>query len=245
MEYKALRGEVKASPANMQLRDQVALLFYNVPLLSQVAATVAQPPFNHDPVITTYDALDIARAMADLQNRVRASNDPNSKRTAGAVQCHFCLAKPGCHEYTAWVDSQVNVLEIVPSIPKAPIHWTVEDWNKFLTAAPLAAQWIDDMKDIARELLKQHPGAIPGWRLQKTGAIETVTDPQELFARFEKLGGKLPDYMACLSVGKGKFKDALAATTGASGKALENALDALMHGIISVKEKAPSIKKVK
>jgi hypothetical protein len=243
IDYKALRGEVTESPSNKQLRDQSVLLYGNVPLLSEVAVAIAQPPSIVEPVVAVYGAMDLALARDELYKRVRASNDPNSPRVAGEVQCHFCLAKGSCPAYAAWQASRMPVQ--IPVSTKPALQWSPEEWSAFLEKASIAEKWLEETKQLAKGILVMQPDAIPGWRLGDTGSIDTVTDPQELFNRFAKLGGKLEDYMACLEVGKTKFKDALAKTTGAKGKSLASTLDTLLEGIISSKEKAKALRRTK
>ena len=245
VEYKTLRGEVEDSTTNMQLRDQAVLLNYNERLLSEIAVTVAQPPASVPPVVTVYGGLDLLQATHDMQLRVIRSNERESwmNRVAGPIQCQFCIAKMECRQYAQWKSQQLPAE--IPTATKSPSMWTVEEWQSFLEREAQARQWLKDVKDYAKMMLGENPEAIPGYKLQRTGELDTVTDPQELFTRFEKLGGKLPDYMKCLDVGKGKFKELLAATTGAKGKMLDAALDVILSGIITSKEKEPTIKKVK
>lgn len=242
IDYKALRGVVDDSTENMQLRDQATLLYTNAVLLSEIGVTIVQPPASIEPIVTVYTGADLQRATSEMFARVVRSNT-STDRTAGHEQCRFCLATQACDAYAIW-NTQRMPAEVPGSIIP-PAMWNAEQWNLFLEREGVAMAWLKETKEYAKSLMKENPARIPGWKLQPTGELDTVTDPQELFTRFEKLGGKLPDYMKCLDVGKGKFKELLAATTGAKGKALELALDVLLSGIITSKEKAPAIKRVK
>lgn len=98
LDYKTGRNEVAASPRNMQLRDLAVLKWMNTPLLSEIAVAIIQPFVTSEPEICIYKEIDIDRAFKEMAERVMASNDPNSPRTAGEIQCKYCRALSICPE---------------------------------------------------------------------------------------------------------------------------------------------------
>jgi hypothetical protein len=94
-----------------------------------------------------------------------------------------------------------------------------------------------------KEGLTKDPNFIPGWFMEEGSWRETVKEPQDLFSRFEAIGGKLQDFMGVISVGKEKFTKAVAKVTGKKGKALETAVKLLYDGLTDRKQDRPSLAK--
>ena len=205
VEYKSLPGEQAESSRNMQLRDQAVLLDFSVPLLSEVGVVVVQPLVTHSPEICVYKRADLVRARDELYARVNASNNPNSPRKAGDVQCKFCRAKSGCPEYNAWAGKEVAATPETESLIEKPVfQWSPEERSIFLTRAGVIEKWIDNCKLELKKMLKADPEAIPGYEL-KPGAMKgTIINPQTVFDNFSKVGGTLDSFLKCVSVTKAK-----------------------------------------
>ena len=243
MDYKTLAGDQAASPENRQLRDLAVLKAGQLPMLEEIAVAVVQPLATYNPTTTLYNKAALDRAAGEMQARVLASNDPNSKRTPGPVQCKFCKAALAgqCLEYTRWAGSHVPQLYTVSNVPVA--QWTPEQRADFCERRGIAQRWLDQCEAAMKEGLEKDPNFVPGWWMEPGSWRETVNDPQALFTRFEAMGGKLPDYMGTLSVGKEKFTKAVAKVTGFKGKKLEQTIKLLLDGIVSRKQDRSSLAK--
>lgn len=238
IEYKTLPGDLPSSAENMQLRDQAALAAGSL-IMSEVMVVPIQPLVTHDPVPCLYDAVSIKQAEAEMFERVRRSNDPNSPRIAGEVQCKFCLAKPHCKEYALWAAAFLPARIALPDLPVS--EWTVEQRVAFCSGVGAVEKWIDDNKEAMKRLLNDDAEAVPGFYL-KPGAIkEAVTDPEALFTRFTALGGTLEQFMSCIAIAKGKFEDQVRAVTNKKGKGLTAQVNALLEGIVEHKQNSPSL----
>jgi hypothetical protein len=243
IDYKTGRDEVTESPRNMQMRDLAVAVWINSPLLQEIAVAIVQPWVTGEPELCVYKEPDIKRAIDEMLVRVSASNNPSSARVAGELQCKYCRAKSRCAEYQKWASAIVPVGDrSIVDIPTA--DWTPDQCAIFLNGLGRAEKWLADCKTSMKELLKLKADSIPGWALKPGVRRETITNAQEVFGRFSKLGGSLEQFMGCIAVGKTKLKEQLAAVTKEKGKSLEKSLNALTLDCVEVKESEPMLKKV-
>lgn len=240
-DYKTLAGEQAASPSNRQLRDLAVMKGGQIPMLEEIAVSVVQPLVTYSPTLTVYNRSALDKALGELHARVMASNDPNSKRIPGPPQCKFCKAALNgiCLEYNRWAGAHVPQLYTVSNVPVS--EWTPEQRADFCERRGIAQRWLDQCKEAMEEGLKNDPNFIPGWWLEPGSWRETVNDPQQLFTRFEALGGKLEDYMGTLSVGKEKFTEAVAKVTKSKGQKLKATVKLLLDGLVSRKQDKSSL----
>lgn len=242
IEWKSLAGDVPVSSENHQLRDQVVLAAGNL-MLTEVMAVVIQPLVTHDPAPCLYDKVSIKQAEDEMFERVRRSNDPTSPRIAGETQCKFCSARPICKEYALWNASLLPARIALPDLPVS--QWTIEQRVAFCSGVAAVEKWIEDNREAMKQLLEQDPEAVPGFYLKPGNIREVVTDPEALFARFVELGGTLDQFMACVSITKGKLEDQTRAITKANGKSLKTKVDKLLEGIVEQKQNSPSLARKK
>jgi hypothetical protein len=203
---------------------------------------VVQPLVTHTPEITIYEEEDINRAEQEMLVRVAASNNPASKRVAGELQCRWCLARRKCPEYQAWAGAMVPGVQSLLSVPVE--QWTPAQRGMFLDKRPVAQKWLDDCEAAMKAGLSKDPAFADGWALADGRTRETITDAQGAFERFTKLGGSAAQFLATVSVGKSKLKEAINAVTGAKGKKLDEVVKALCDGISKTSTDAPMLKKV-
>ena len=239
VEYKTLYGDVPEAPTNEQCRDGVALAKGHFVTVDEIAVVVIQPHATLDPTPAVYDVPSMQRAEQDMFARVVASNDPTSPRTAGESQCAYCLAKMNCHEYNQWAGSMVIGMHNVMDVPVA--QWTGEQCAIYCKQRGIAKKWLTECDESIKARLEANPEAVPGYQLRPGSVREAITNPQECFNRFAKLGGTIEQFMTTIAIGKSRLKDALARVTGAKGKALEQAVALLTDGIVKTSRTAPSI----
>jgi len=248
LDYKVLSGDVAASPRNMQLRDLACLVYANVPLLDSIGTAIVQPLVTRKPEICLYTKEDLERASAELVQRIIVSNKAGSPRVAGETQCKFCKARTGCAEYNRWVGTQLPV--VVEPVQQALLfqvamaQWTPEQRALAASIIPVATKRLDEIKDFLKGLLAADAAAIPGWGLSKGRVTTPVTNPQLAFDRFAALGGKLPDFLECIDVVKGRFEERVAKVTDQKGKALKATMAGIYEGIVEEKRSAPSLERV-
>lgn len=244
IDYKSLLGEVPESPKNMQLRDLAVLVRHNLVFVDEIAVAVIQPWVTHSPEICLYTKADLILAEAQLHDRVKASNDPNSPRTPSELACKYCLAaRHGkCLEYQRWAGqvtppALLNVLEV----PVA--SWTPEQRSTAMNALKPAYALLDSIEGHIRQGLEKDPGFCPGWHLAPGQKRESINNPQLVYERFIALGGKHEAFMNAVNVLKGELRQALNDATGAKGMMLDRAIKTLTEGCVVVNETRPSLKR--
>lgn len=252
LEYKTLPGDVPDSPTNLQLRDQVVLAAGSL-MLTEVGVAIIQPLVTHRPTIATYQRVHIEQAIKDMFARVRASNDPSSKRTPGDLQCKFCLAKSTCPEYQKFAGELVvakSQMDAKYDILDKPVQeWTPQMMDVFLDRRDIAKKWIAECEDFIKELLKREPDSVPGWGLKPGKNRRTINNPTELFNRFIQL---IPDkskaqeaFLSCIKVMNEAFELQVRLASGLKGKELQSKVKELTAGILEVNQDEPSLTRIK
>jgi len=241
LEYKSLPGDQPGSATNMQLRDQVVLVSGTL-VVKNIAAAVIQALVTYTPELCMYDAADIERAEVELFERVRKSNNPDSARTPGEVQCKFCKASSSCMEYAKYASS---------NLPASPIsampvkQWTPEQRAFFCEYRAVAKKWIEMCENAMKSMLKADANAIPGWTLEEGNIIEKVSDPNTLHQRFLESGGTTEQFMACISITKTRLKEQVTEVTKLKGKKLDEKIKSMLEGITESKQNEPSLARKK
>lgn len=243
VDFKSLSGEVPESPSNMQLRDQAVLTWLNRPMTKHVAVAIIQPYVTMNPQYTVYGEVELKRALLEMEARVKASNDPTSKRVPGDIQCNYCKAKKVCVEYQQWAGSKVPVPASIVDVPVA--SWTPEQRAVFCENRARAQKWLDDCQAEMKRLLQADPKAIPGWFLEPGTVKHPINDAQKCYERCSTHGVTLNTFMKCMNVKKTELKDAVKEASKLKGKALTAAWEAIEEGITDTKQDAPSLAKEK
>jgi Protein of unknown function (DUF2800) len=246
IDYKTLQGDVEDSPKNLQLRDLAVLVKGHFVVVDEVYTAIIQPLVTHTPEVCCYDLTSLQRAELEMVARVAASNQPNAPRKAGELQCKFCLAKSKCNEYSAWVGSMIPTGPVEPVVKELVFQTAMENWSpsqRAIAAGLLlpAGKALDEIKEFLKSGLARDPAFVPGWSLRPGNKLETITDPQACFERFNAMGGKLEDFMGTVKVGKTRLKETVNKVTGEVGKKLDARLSTLTEGIVVVTQNAPSL----
>lgn len=242
LEYKTLPGDVPESNRNHQLRDQ-AVLVRGALLVPEIGVAVAQPLVTMTPTICLYTKEELDQAEKEMFDRVRASNNPDSPRKAGEVQCKYCRAKSTCQVYQSWVGTLLPAPVSLFDVPMA--SWTGAQCAAFCAGRAAAQKWLDDATQTVKDLLKANPEAVPGWELKAGKTRTKVVDPTGLHGRFLELGGKPEDFLKCIEVVKGRLEEQMRSLTKTKGKELKAQVDKMLEGLTESKQDEPSLARKK
>lgn len=233
--------DVTPNPSNLQLRRLASLLYIDCGPV-EIAVAILKP-YGKPPQPCVYDADDLERAVAEMEQHVSVSHDPGSPRIPGPDQCRYCRAQHTCPERLAWLSAALPAVS--PPLPMVSAKdWTPAQRSLFLEREKQARDWLEERKDEIKALLTTDPNAAPGYGLKEGRTTETINDPQEVFQRFARnLSGTTEQFMSAVKVLKGGLKDAVRAATQHKGKQLEQDLDALLDGCVESKTSAPTIEK--
>lgn len=239
IEYKCLPGDVEDSPSNLQLRDQAVLAAGSL-ILSKVTVAIIQPLVTHSPTLCQYDATALKQATQEMFARVIKSNTEGAKRTAGEVQCKFCLARHTCPERAAFVSASVP--SVAASFASVPVkEWTPEQRAAFCDRVPVIKKWIEECNAEIKQLLASDPESVPGFMLEPGSIKRPVVKPDLLHQRFLAIGGTTEVFMSCVDIGKKDLETIVRDASKLKGKALKAKLDELLDGVTDSKQDAPSI----
>jgi len=238
LEYKSLPADVPGVASNLQLRDQVALAAGYM-MLDEVVVYIVQPLVTYSPVPCPYYSSDIKKAQSEMVSRITRSHDPEAKRTAGAVQCKFCLARFTCKEYANWTAVSVPVAMSSLTVPVA--EWTPEQRSLFCERLPAAMKWLEECKNQMKAMIAKEPASVPGWTLEEGNTRHSINNPNELHSRFLAAGGTTEQFMACVDIRKGNLEAQVRIATGLKGKGLASKLKELLDGITDEKKNEPSL----
>lgn len=243
-DLKSLRGVVADSPENMQLRDLAVLAWLNYGV-EEVVVFINQPMAGEHQKITRYDQSTLAQAWSYMKLRITNSNDPNSKRTAGEIQCNFCRARGICPESLAWEKRNTVLLmkrgelaaEMVARIAPEKV---ADIWLKSKTITSIL------------EAVKDRLLSMPDDDLEKLGISrrkgffrETINDNKELAARLKKLGLKQADIMAHMKMTKGNLEELVRQASCKKGKELDILMDEVLSGIVDREQTADGLERLK
>lgn len=235
IDYKTGRGEVQHATGNVQLRALAVLAYMTSGPYQEVTVAIIQP-LTGDPTTCTYNALDLVRALSEMETLMTNIRKPDQPRNPSTEACKYCKAKEVCPEAR-------GVVQKLPAlVPRdgLEIVMTPEQIAEFLAVAPLAEAVIESVRGKARRMIDAGQ-EIPGWKL-KPGAIrESITDPELAFARFMDAGGTQAQFVGAITVAKTRFKDAVKAATGKKGRDLDGFVEIMLEGCTEAKATAPSL----
>ncbi|MDE2104215.1 MAG: DUF2800 domain-containing protein [Patescibacteria group bacterium] len=239
VDWKTGRNEAMVSPRNFQLRDLAVLVAANFGV-RRVHVALIQPWVTMQPEVCTYELEDLLSAQRLLEQRIRASNNPNSPRLPGDRQCQYCRAKAQCPEFLA------GSLPVKPeAAAPEPVKAGIENLSNDRLGAFLAIVRLAEETATAEVRRRVEAGeAVNGWILKPGRETEKITDAQTVFNRALAAGITQQSFVAdCITVGKTALKTALKTAPGAKGKALDAKLDELLAGATETKTSNPVLTK--
>lgn len=242
IDYKTGRGDVTAAEGNLQLRA-LAVLVHEKHWCTKVTVAIIQP-LAGAPSVCEYSHDDLIRARAEIAAIIDRINAPNAPRVPSLEACKYCKAKPYCPEAREQaVALPMSAITAGTTPESIAATLTSQTLSEFLERADFAGRVIDACKAEAKRRLEAGD-QVPGWALKPGSERETITDPTTIYNRASAAGVTSEAFMACVSVTKGKLKDALKTATGEKGKALEARMDSLLAGCVEVKQSAATLTRI-
>jgi len=238
IDYKTGRGDVTDATGNMQLRALAVLISDNY-WADTVTVAIVQPLAG--PVSTcTYTSTDLDRARSEITGIIDAIQKPDAPRIPSAKACKYCKAKGVCPE----AQKLATDAPLAVSRDGRELSISPERMAEFLEQVPAIEAVVEAVKAKAKRMIESGE-IVPGYTLKPGAERETITDPTTVFNRASSAGVNSEAFMGCVSVTKGKLKDAVKAATGEKGKALDARMEAILVGCTEMKQAAPSLAKVK
>ena len=238
IDYKTGRGDVASAEGNMQLRA-LAVLVAREHHLVKVTVAIVQP-LAGSVSVCTYESLDLCRADEELAGIIASIQKPDAPRRASSKACKYCKAKATCPEALALAESA----PLAVSRDGRELVISPERIAEFLGQVPAIEAVVEAVKAKARRMLEAGE-TVPGWTLKPGAERETITDPTTVFNRAAAAGVNSEAFMACVSVTKGKLKDAVKLATSEKGRTLDARMETILAGCTETKAAAPSLARVK
>lgn len=242
VECKSLVGEIPESPKNMQLRDQAALYDIGNSLIQEIGVAVIQPLATHSPELCVYNREHLMRAREEMYQRVKASNQPDAPRTAGAIQCKFCKAKSTCSTYQQWAGSQVPMQKSLVDVPVA--SWTPDQRKQFCDSFDVAQKWLNNCWEEMERLMVADANAVPGYAMVPGSPRDKIINLQAVFDRASKHGVSLDTFLKSSTISKKDLAEMTRTASKLKGKGLTAAVEAIIGDDVQTSEVKASLKKV-
>lgn len=175
-DLKSLFGDVDDAESNLQLRDYAALVFHNFGC-ETVSVFINQPNVRwkeQDQRLITYQREDLEQALAEMTQRVLASNDPDSPRIPGRKQCQFCLA---CGTSRCPESLQV-VKDFTSNWSQVWLYWSPAERGEFIEKLKLAESLAENALKEAKANIAKDPAWAKGWSVSAPQQVRKVDDVQ-------------------------------------------------------------------
>ena len=238
IDYKTGRGDVASAEGNMQLRA-LAVLAANAHSLERVTVAIVQP-LAGEVSVCLYSAGDLSVARKEILRVIDAIQKPGAPRNPSSKACKYCKAKATCPEALALAESA----PLAVSRDGRELVISPDRIAEFLGHVPAIEAVVEAVKAKAKRMLEAGE-TVPGWTLKPGAERETITDPTTVYNRAAAAGVNSEAFMACVSVTKGKLKDAVKAATGEKGKSLDARMETILAGCTETRAAAPSLAKIK
>lgn len=234
-DYKTGRNEVAPGPDNLQLMVLALLVSRNYNVSTVYVSLIH--PWSDTPVTTAvYQERELELARTLVLSTIAEAQKADAPRRPGSPQCDYCRAKAVCHEARNLTTTLVPTDRIALPLEASE----VADW---LRKVSVVEDIIAAVKASVKERLQSGEN-IPGVRLKPGAVKQTITDPQQVFARACALGVPTVDFLSAVTVGKSKLQNSVRSATGQRGKALEATMEELLAGCVEEKQNAPSLEVV-
>lgn len=236
VDYKT--GHVGAPPAerNLQLAAYALLIAHEYGC-DEIHVAIVQPRAFPRKSVSVYRWADIQAAEEAVTKMLHNAMAESPPRNAGEW-CHYCRARATCPEAQSVVKHLVSIAE-TGQLPAT----TPEEMAQLLDRATIAKRIAQTIFDQAKERMIAGE-EIPGYRLKPGSKRKTITDPNAVFTRAAERGITQEQFLAAVSVSTGKLKGALR-EQGLKGKAVDEAMEAIIDGLTEITETQPSIEKIK
>jgi hypothetical protein len=236
VDYKTLYGEHEEAPSNMQLRALAVLVARRYKVGSVIVALV-QPNVSPQFTIAEYGPTDLAQSMDQILAGIKAAT-PEARRTPGD-HCKWCKAKTICPEAARQVEKFVDE---VASLGVAKM--TPKERGETLNKIKFIGTILDPVWDEIKAMLIVDPGSVDGWRVKEGNRRRVIEDARAAYGKVAHLIGPQEFNEAC-SVSIGDLESVIKAHTGGTGAAVKALVNTLLGDLITIKQNAPSIERVK
>jgi len=242
LDGKTLYGEQDPAEYNDQLRELVALFYYNNPQTEKITVGILAPKLRERCTLAVYDRYEMELAYRLMRLSLAEAAQPNAVRTPGNY-CTRCPAKLNCEEVKQLIGRTYNLAK------------RIEQGEFQLPLGEKGAAILDNIKTVKstlkaveeryKVLLETEPEAIPGWRLKDGKKVRIIPEPEKALARAKQYWFSDADFWGCVDVAIGRLQERLSAVAKVRGKSLERKFDEAFGELVTYQQYGPELEKIK
>lgn len=242
LDAKTLYGEIEPAEYNDQLRELVGGFRFNFPSIQQTRVAIISPKLSTRCSIADYDALEAELALRLLRLTLLDSQDPEAPRTPGSY-CHRCLAVLHCEEARQLVRATYSLAKRIETGEFAlPLG---EKGARILDNIKAAEPVLLALKERYKRELAADPDCLPGWRLKPGKRIHEIQNSEAALEKWMENKLLMSDFLSATQVVITKLEATFRAKNNLTGNRLSDRFNELFGALITIKEYAPELKRIK
>jgi Protein of unknown function (DUF2800) len=242
LDAKTLYGEVDPAQRNDQLRELVALFCHNYPRIEHFTVAILFPNLAERCSVAGYDRLEAQLALRLTRYTLAESQDPQAPRTPGSY-CDHCPAVLNCEEARGLVGATYNLAKRIEqgefTLPLG------EKGSRLLDSIMTAESVLKALKGAYKRELEFASDCLPGWRLKNGKQVRQITDIEAAMELAVQDGFTLKEFLSCAELSIGRLEQHFGSIKGLSGRALTNRFKSVFEPLITFKQYAPELERVK
>jgi hypothetical protein len=242
LDAKTLYSEIQPAEYNDQLRELVALFLFNHPRTEHFTVAILSPNLAERCSVASYDRLEAELALRLTRYTLAESQDPQAPRTPGSY-CNHCPAVLNCEEARGLVGATYNLAKRIEqgefTLPLG------EKGSRVLDSIMTAESVLKALKEAYKRELGLASDCLPGWRLKNGKQVRQITDIEAAMELAVQDGFTLKEFLSCAELSIGRLEQHMGSLKGLSGRALINRFKSVFEPLITFKQYAPELERVK
>jgi hypothetical protein len=242
LDAKTLYGEQDPAEYNDQLRELVALFYYNNPQTERIRVGILAPKLRERVTLADYDQDEMKLAYRLMRLSLAEAAVPDAVRTPGNY-CTRCPARNNCEEVRGLVGRTYNLAK------------RIEEGDYQIPLGEKGAAYLENIKTV-RTVLKSleeaykaklalEPDAIPGWRLKEGKKVRMILEPEKALDRAKQHWFSEADFWACCDVAIGRLEEKMREVTKFKGQKLQSRFNEAFGELVTYKQYGPELEKIR
>jgi hypothetical protein len=241
MDGKTLYGEVDPAEYNDQLRELVALYYFNYPKTQRFRVAILAPRLAERCTVADYDATEALLAYRLMRLSLAESAVPEAVRTPG-THCSRCPARLNCEEARQLIGNTYNLAKRIESGEyRIPLG---EKGARIIENIKTAKGLLKNMEDRYKQQLLDEPDSIPGWRMKEGKQVRVITEVDKALKAAKANWFSDEDFWSCCEVAIGRLQEKLGEIAKVSGKGLSKRFNETFGQLVTYKQYAPELEKI-
>jgi Protein of unknown function (DUF2800) len=241
LDAKTLYGEIDPAEYNDQLRELVALFFFNYPATEHFRVAILSPKLQERCTVADYDRTEAMLAYRLLKLSLAESAQPEAIRTPGA-HCGKCPARLNCEEARQMIGNTYNLAKRIESGEfRIPLG---EKGARIIENIKSAKVLLKGLEDRYKQQLLDEPDSIPGWRMKEGKKIRVISEVDKALKAAKANWFSDEDFWACCDVAIGRLQEKLGTVAQVSGKGLARRFNEAFGPLVTYKQYGPELEKI-